>query len=266
MITVAITTFNRGDIVEKAIRSALSFATMAGGRVVVVDDCSTDGTDSLVPRLFGEQVSSGLLTFARHDKNQGVTAAKNTAFELADAGWVIFLDSDDELITGASDAIRQCLLAHRDRPVVFFRCVNETGAFVGRRFDQSQDMPLTRYLAHTSYGEALVTVNKGIDQEPPFDADLRGYEGLGCAKLIKKHGPALLSDIVARRYNRSRRDRLSLPAGVLRRAPLLAIGHLRYITICGRNMSLYQRTALRIKAMIYRIIGRIYGLFRTVHD
>ncbi len=265
MITVAITTYNRGDIVEKALRSALAFAITAQARVVLVDDGSTDNTDVKIRRLFSEQLASGLLTFVRIEDNHGVTGAKNAAFEKADADWVIFLDSDDELIPRTGYPVQLCLIGNRDAPVVFFRCMNEANAFVGRAFDEPQSIDLQRYIAHTSYGEALVAINKRIDANAPFDADLRGYEGLGCVKLIKKYGPALLSTIVARRYNRARRDRLSRPAGLMRRAQLLAIGHLRFIAICGDDMVPHQRAALRAKALVYSIMGKLYALFRP-HD
>lgn len=265
LITIAITTFNRCEIVERAIRSALSFAAMIEARVVIIDDASTDNTDSMIKSLFAGQLANGMVTLVRLDTNRGVTAAKNTAFKLADADWVIFLDSDDELIPRTGYPVQQYLAMHRNSPVVFFRCMNERNAFVGRSFEEPQKLDLQRYIARTSYGESLVAINKQIDTNSPFDADLRGYEGLGCARLIKKHGPALLSTIVARRYNRSRRDRLSRPTGILRRAHLLAMGHLRYVAICGGDMTRHQRNALRAKALAYALLGKLCRLLYA-HD
>jgi glycosyltransferase involved in cell wall biosynthesis len=191
VITVAITTFNRADVVGTAIRSALLFAAKTASRVVLLDDASTDRTDSAIGRQFAPELASGTLTYAKLDKNCGTSAAKNAAFDLADPGWVIFLDSDDELLPSASEAVALYLRSHEDVAVIFFRCIDETNEFVGRQFPESQILDFPRYIAHTSYGEALVAINKRLENKAPFDADLRGYEGLGCAQLIKKFKPAL---------------------------------------------------------------------------
>lgn len=257
MITVAVTTFNRSDIVGRAIRSALTFAAAVEGKVVMVDDASTDGTGPMIARDFHEVLRDGTFTYIRHQSNLGVTAAKNTAFAQAAPGWVLFLDSDDELIPEAAGPVAAVLAEHNDKALVFFRCIDETGAFVGKRFDAPQQLFLRRYCAHPSYGEALTAINKAVASDDPFDADLRGYEGIGCARLIKHHGPALLATVIARCYNRMRSDRLSNVRGIFKRAHYLARGHLRYLSLCGDEMDQGTRFAFRIKALVYFSVGLV---------
>ncbi len=265
MITVVVTTFNRREIVGKSILSALRFVSAAGGSVIVVDDASADDTGALVHSQFHEKIRDRRLSYVAHQTNLGVTAAKNTGFGMAQTDWVIFLDSDDELIADAALAVQETLERSAGAPLVFFRCINERGEFVGRRFDQPQQLSLARYLAHTSYGEVLVAFNKTLVTSPPFDADLRGYEGLGCARAIKFHGPALLSTVVARRYDRSRIDRLSSLKGMLQRSILLAHGHLRYIALGGEHMSARRKWSLWAKAMTYYAAGRLYAATRSIY-
>lgn len=263
MITVGVTTFNRCDIVGRALTSALAFVEIFGGKVVLVDDASSDGTDAALAAQYARHIASGRLTTLRHSINLGVTAAKNSAFEnAADADWVLFLDSDDELIVDAAGAVAQTLEAHRDAPVVFFRCVDERNRFIGRRFPVEQSMTPVRFTAHTSYGEALVAINKRLAAQPPFDADLRGYEGLGCMRLIRQFGPAILSTVIARRYDRSRPDRLSRPFDLLMRAHLLARGHLRYVSVAGDAIHWRQKFALRAKALVYFALGGLCALIQ----
>ena len=255
MITVAITTYNRADIVASAIHSALAFVNSVAGRVVVVDDGSTDETAAMIARSFHDVLENGALVYVEHPKNLGVTAAKNTAFSHASPGWVLFLDSDDELLPEAARAVAQLLSVHDDEALVFFRCIDEAGNFVGKRFAAPQRLSLRRYSANTSYGETLTAINKAVAPEPPFDADLLGYEGIGCARLIKRYGPAILATEIVRRYNRSRRDRLSSFSGILKRAPYIARGHLRYISLFGGEMGRCKRLFLRIKAIAYFSAG-----------
>lgn len=227
---------------------------------MLVDDGSTDQTLAQVRQEFGGEIADQSLQCVPHPDNRGVTAAKNTGFQSARGDWVIFLDSDDTLITDTANAMQKILSEQTKSPIVFFRCVDHNGNFVGRQFDGIQELTLERYGQFSSYGEALVAVNKTLVHSAPFDADLRGYEGLGCARMIKQFGPAILSPIVARRYNRSRADRLSTSFGILRRAELLARGHLRFVSLFGDSLSIEHRLSLRVKALLYYVMGTLYRM------
>ena len=255
MVTVAITTFNRGDLVCRAIRSALQFVGSFSGRVIVVDDGSPEPVFPFVQAYFQVELQNSTLIHVRQDVNEGVTAAKNLAFTHSDPGWVLFLDSDDELLPEAADDVTHALTSCGDEALMFFRCIDQNGAFVGHQFNKPQRLTLSRYLAHTSYGEALVAINKAVASAPPFDTDLRGYEGIGCARLIKQFGPAWLMPIVARRYYRDGEDRLSTLPNMMRRAKLLGRGHFRYVGLFGDKMSPVTRFKFRIKASAYFAAG-----------
>ncbi len=260
MLTVIVTTFNRADIVGVSVRSALEFVHRIGGNIVLVDDGSSDQTFAQVRREFGGEIADQSLQCISHPINRGTTAAKNTGFQHSRGDWVIFLDSDDTLIADSAEPMQKVLNQQTKTPVVFFRCVDHNGDFVGLPFDDVQELSLRRYGQFSSYGEALVAMNKTLVQSAPFDDDLLGYEGLGCARMIKKFGPALLSPIVARIYNRSRTDRLSTPLGMLRRAELLARGHLRFVELLGDSLTFNQRFNLRAKAALYYGVGTLFRM------
>jgi glycosyltransferase involved in cell wall biosynthesis len=223
--------------------------------VIVVDDASTDDTMAMLHREFAEQLTSGNVRLVQLGENRGVSEAKNVGYGSAKGEWVLFLDSDDTLLADASNAVVEVLAAHQEAPLVFFRCVDQNGAFVGHHFATAQHLALPRYLRYTSYGEALVALNRLMVPEAPFDGDLRGYEGMGCARLIRQHGAALLSTVIARRYDRSGADRLSSAQGFLARSTLIAKGHLRLITTFWRDMSPVEMLTLIGKSMIYYLAG-----------
>lgn len=102
--SVVITTYNRLDLLRRAIDSARRQTLPC--EVVVVDDCSSDETESYV-RSLGDSV-----VYHRNQVNQGHAAAVNTGVEKASGDWIKFLDDDDYLdincIEQISGAIALC--------------------------------------------------------------------------------------------------------------------------------------------------------------
>ena len=63
--------------------------------IVVVDDCSTDETPSLIR---GAELPENVkLIYHRMPENRGAGAARNAGLELATGDLVMFLDADDQL-------------------------------------------------------------------------------------------------------------------------------------------------------------------------
>ena len=61
--------------------------------IILVDDGSEDSSGSLCDRLAHENK----VIHCMHQKNQGVSAARNTGLKTADGDYVIFLDADDTM-------------------------------------------------------------------------------------------------------------------------------------------------------------------------
>lgn len=249
-ITTVITVFNRAHCVSAAISSALS--AFEDGVVVVVDDASTDQSIFVVEKDFATEIKSGKVILQKLRNNVGVTGAKNYGFSLARSDWVIFLDSDDRILPGAGARMVAELRGALKFPVVFFRCENQYGQFVGTKPGERMDLDLHTYLKYGSYGEALTVVNKRLlGEEPPYLGELRGYEGLGCCRMIRKYGPGLLSPLTAREYFQGGADALSSYKGMLERAKYLASGHLTLVREFGPEMGFWAALSYRLKAAIY---------------
>ncbi len=86
-ITVIIPTYNHVQFLPFAIESVLN-QTHPADEIIVVDDGSTDDTRS-VAESYGSRI-----TYV-HQKNAGVSAARNHATRLAKGDWVAYLDADD---------------------------------------------------------------------------------------------------------------------------------------------------------------------------
>lgn len=89
LVTVVIPTFNRRHLIEEALDSVFA-QSFTDYEVVLVDDGSTDGTETLVKKKYGER-----LRYIRQE-NQGISGARNTGIANASGKYVAFLDSDDK--------------------------------------------------------------------------------------------------------------------------------------------------------------------------
>jgi len=90
MLTAAIPAYNCAGTIGRAIDSVLA-QTYQDFELLVVDDCSTDGTLDKI----GEY-GDGRIRVERHAKNLGEAGSRNTLFAKAGGKYLAFLDSDDE--------------------------------------------------------------------------------------------------------------------------------------------------------------------------
>ncbi len=93
-VSVVIPTFNRAGQVRAALKSVLA-QTYRKFEVIVVDDGSTDATESVLREFLGARSNGGNQVRYIFQPNQGQSAARNKGVEAARGEWIAFLDSDD---------------------------------------------------------------------------------------------------------------------------------------------------------------------------
>ncbi|MCZ6795807.1 MAG: glycosyltransferase [Planctomycetota bacterium] len=88
LVTTIIPTYNRAELLPRALRSVVG-QSRPPDEVIVVDDGSTDGTRRLVEEEFPDVAYV-------YQENRGVSAARNRGIADARGEWIALLDSDDE--------------------------------------------------------------------------------------------------------------------------------------------------------------------------
>ena len=119
--SVVITTHNRLNLLQRAIESALNQTLEC--EVLVVDDCSSDGTRQYVESLVAkfEENHKSRLVYVRNQTNMGHAAAVNAGVLKAKGSWIKFLDDDDYL---APNCLEEMVKAISLRPqAVICSCV-----------------------------------------------------------------------------------------------------------------------------------------------
>ena len=90
-LSVIIPNYNKEKYIERCVESILS-QTLLPDEIIIVDDCSTDGSRDIILRL-KEKNERIIPVFL--DKNGGVSNARNTGIEKATSEYISFIDSDD---------------------------------------------------------------------------------------------------------------------------------------------------------------------------
>ena len=90
LVSVIMPSYNTAKYIGKSIESVIG-QTYPYWELIIVDDCSTDDTDSVVNKY----LSDTRIRYLKNEKNSGAAISRNYALREAKGKWVAFLDSDD---------------------------------------------------------------------------------------------------------------------------------------------------------------------------
>jgi glycosyltransferase involved in cell wall biosynthesis len=106
LISVVIPAYNAHDKIAGSLGSILA-QDYDSIEIIFVDDASTDATADGASDILSKYRRQ--YKIIRHDKNMGVSAARNTGFSAAAGDYVLFMDADDladaDFISTLRDAI-----------------------------------------------------------------------------------------------------------------------------------------------------------------
>jgi glycosyltransferase involved in cell wall biosynthesis len=114
--TVCITSYNQKRVLVEAIESALA-QTMPAAEIIVVDDCSCDGSRDVIESymsLYPERISAIF-----HERNLGVSQARTTALNRVNTRYVTCLDGDDRFLPGKLEKETRLLKGNRHAAIAF---------------------------------------------------------------------------------------------------------------------------------------------------
>ena len=92
-VSVVILNYNNKGIIDKSVASLLRYNRRYNCEIVVVDNCSTDGSYEQLQARFGSEI-----TLVRNSKN-GCSSGRNVGVKAAKGDYILFLDSD-QWVTG----------------------------------------------------------------------------------------------------------------------------------------------------------------------
>ena len=106
-ISAIVPLYNQGIYLGKCIESVLK-QTMQDFAIIIVNDGSTDGSWEVADKI---ATTDDRIKVIHHDKNKGLSAARNTGINAAESEFVLPLDADDAI---APRMLERCLEAIED--------------------------------------------------------------------------------------------------------------------------------------------------------
>lgn len=90
LVSIIMPSYNTEQYIGESIKSVQA-QTYENWELIIVDDCSTDNTDTAVePFLSDERIR-----YLKNSRNSGAAVSRNYALREAKGKWIAFLDSDD---------------------------------------------------------------------------------------------------------------------------------------------------------------------------
>lgn len=105
--SIVITTYNRADLLSRALDS-LNSQSFSSWEAILIDDGSMDGTEEKIRPYLNKNI------VYRFQKNQGIITAKNNGISLTKGEYVTFLDSDDEYLADHLESRHEILQKNKD--------------------------------------------------------------------------------------------------------------------------------------------------------
>ncbi len=114
-ISVVMPVYNVEKHLEKAAGSFLS-QTFADFELILVDDCSPDGSGAICDRL---AESDSRVRVLHLPQNGGLSNARNSGMDIAEGRYLCFADSDDYVEPNLLETLRRALERHPVQLIVF---------------------------------------------------------------------------------------------------------------------------------------------------
>ena len=185
MISVVIPLYNKEASIKQSLMSVLS-QSYQDFEVVIVDDGSTDNSVAKV-----EEIQDSRIRLIRQE-NGGPSKARNTGVKNAKGEWILFLDADDEMLSGALDFFSKKIQKHTDVDMFLGEVIVNNGKAEHLAIEYKEGVVSNPFKSHVLgrlfQCSGTTVYRKSIVEKYPFDERVRRYEDLQrIFKLYRKY-------------------------------------------------------------------------------
>lgn len=106
-VSIAIPTYNRKNKLERLLNS-ISESTFKDYEIIVVDDASTDGTESMIKEEYP------YVKYIKHEKPTLVAKSRNDAIEASEGDYIFFIDDDNVIERNTIEELVRYIESHEE--------------------------------------------------------------------------------------------------------------------------------------------------------
>ena len=162
LVSVVVPAYNGANYIGNCIDSILH-QNIEDIEVIVVDDCSDDGTCEVVGAYLERDSRVRLMS---HKKNGGTLRSRRDGVLSSSGRWVLLVDQDDALVPGALEGVLAALEKYHNPDILHFGvCVNAFSpeAAIAAKGMESFLTPPARQLTGTSILQLQFSDSNGFD-------------------------------------------------------------------------------------------------------
>jgi len=191
LISVIITTYNREDLLERAIRSVLA-QTYPVVELIIVDDCSNEKTAQLIESMRAEcEARFVYFTYERNETNSGSNFSRNRGYALSHGVFVTGLDDDDYFLPERLSK----LVSRYDENYAFVTDTITRLDKTDRKYQDRNDkkiIGLQDILCENVVGNQVLTTREKLLGVGGFSPEIKQQQDRDVwIKLILKYGPGI---------------------------------------------------------------------------
>ena len=108
-ISVIVPVYNVENYIEKSLKSLFN-QTYKNLEIIIVDDCSTDNSKSIVEDLIKDKKN---IIFFSNKKNGGLSFARNEALKRATGDYIGYIDSDDYVPENYYESLMDTIITNK---------------------------------------------------------------------------------------------------------------------------------------------------------
>jgi glycosyltransferase involved in cell wall biosynthesis len=208
LVSVVIPTYNDADVLPRALSSVLE-QSYTQTEIIVVDDCSPDNTSKIVQSFDDDRIS-----YIKHSKNMGGSAARNTGIQASSGEFIGFLDSDDRWLgSKLSSQLRELEQRSDEWGAVYCNSKNMSGGFYGIKLfinnillshgnvkKEGGDKMIKQILLNNikgNFGSTLLVKKQLVSELNGFDDSFQRHQDLEfVVRLLKKTKIAFLNEVL----------------------------------------------------------------------
>ena len=203
MISIIIPAYNRIASLKQCIDSIVS-QYYEGLEIIIIDDCSSDGTGAWLKEQFSTHPFIRIILNA---KNKGVNYSRNRGIELASKPYILFIDSDDSMVAGSLQYVTREIEKNPTTTHFLFLVSDRITEF--NTMTKSRRVWYSDWVSGRVNGDFTHVISSKIMKQYLFFEQFRMYEHLNWLRVKKTTSPQQMIPIVVADRERNRADCLT---------------------------------------------------------